>query len=132
MKSIVLIALVVALIAAVGLLTFIIRDESNPLVLLISQASNDDPLGQDEFFVEDTPTPTISYTSTSPTPEPTTGLELTIPEETPTPEPTELPETGGDITATPTPITQLPTAGITDYMPAVIGGVFLVLIALIL
>ncbi len=146
-KSAILIIVIVVLIAAGGYLVYLIQDGSNPLVLLNSQASEEDPFldppaDEDPLLAQagasPSPSPTITYQSTSPTVTPTTSVVMS-PTPTvdllmsPTVEPTELPETGGTVvTATPTPVTQLPTAGILDYMPAVFGGAFLVIVAMLL
>lgn len=146
-KSAILIIIIVVLVGAAGYLTFLLSDGTNPLILFTSQASDEDLLVDDPLLDDEdpllaqteegpTPSPTISYMSTSPTPTPTTGLTVLSPSPSPLisedPEPSELPETGGLLTATPTPVTELPTAGITDYLPAVFGGVLLIFVAMLL
>ena len=146
-KSAILIIVIVVLISAGGYLVYLIQDGSNPLVLLNSQASEDDPFfdppaDEDPLLAQagasPSPSPTITYQSTSPTVTPTTGVGMSP---TPTidslmsttPAPTELPETGGTVvTATPTPVTNLPVAGVFDFVPVLAGGVLLVVVALFL
>jgi len=106
-KSTILIIVILILIGAAGYLVFIIQDGSNPLVLLNSQASEgEDPL----LAANPTPTPTITFQSTSPTPTTTIIPSPTGVKTTPTPPIDKLPE------ATPSPIQQLPVAGLSDWM----------------
>lgn len=144
-KSAILIIVIVVLVAAGGYLVYLIQDGSNPLVLLNSQASEDDPLLDDPLDEDPllaqagsspspSPSPTIPYQSTSPTVTPTGAAVSATPTidllMSPTAGPTELPETG--VTATPTPVTNLPVAGVFDYVPAVAGGILLVVVAMLL
>ncbi len=144
-KSAILIIVVVVLIAAGGYLVFLIQDGSSPLVLFDSQASEDDPLLDEDPLLAQagsspspSPSPTIPYQSTSPTVTPTTSAAVSATPTidllmSPTAGPTELPETGGIVvTATPTPVTNLPVAGVFDYVPAVAGGILLVVVAMLL
>lgn len=145
-KSVILIVVIVVLIAAGGYLVFLIQDGSNPLVLLNSQASEDDPLldvpeDEDPLLAQagssPTPSPTIPFRSTSPTVTPTGAALSATPTidllASPTVLPTELPETGGGVvTATPTPVQNLPVAGVFDYLPAVAGGALLIIVAMLL
>ncbi|MDA1316879.1 MAG: hypothetical protein O3B87_02530 [bacterium] len=145
LKSIILIIVILVLVGAAAYLTYIIQDGSNPLVLLNSQASAGD--ANDPLLAANlTPTPTITFQSTSPTPSLDAGVTVTItttasPTPTsllssPTPTITKLPETGGGaiiVTATPTPIQQLPVAGFSDWIGYMsVGGGALILLALLL
>ena len=132
-KSTILIIVILILIGAAGYLVFIIQDGSSPLVLLNSQASEgEDPL----LAANPTPTPTITFQSTSPTPTTTIIPSPTGVKTTPTPTINELPETGGGaivVTATPSPIQQLPVAGFSDWIGYMtLGGGALILLALLL
>jgi hypothetical protein len=148
-KSIILIIVILILVGAAGYLVFLIQDGSSPLVLLNSQASegvDEDPL----LSANQTPTPTITFQSTSPTPTGGTsgaaGVTVTVtvavsPSPTialssPTPTIKELPETGGGaiiVTATPSPIQQLPVAGFSDWIGYMtVGGGALIVLALLL
>ena len=130
-KSTILIIVILILIGAAGYLVFIIQDGSSPLVLLNSQASE----GEDPLLAAN-PTPTITFQSTSPTPTTTIIPSPTGVKTTPTPTINELPETGGGaivVTATPSPIQQLPVAGFSDWIGYMtLGGGALILLALLL
>lgn len=132
-KSIMLIIVIVILIGSAGILTYMISNGQDPLILLNTRATE-----EDGFSDEATPTPTVSFTSTSPTVEPSESINPTMtPTKTPMPEPsiTTLPDTGGGSTITPIPtqVEALPVAGPEDFInPAVISGGILILLALIL
>lgn len=140
--------MIIILIGSAGVLTYMISNGQDPLVLLNTRASNDegspntstlenpgdgtnDPIPNGETI-----TPTISFSSTSPTPTPAEAVNPTM---TPkltaiaTPTVAELPETGGGETVTPTPVEELPVAGPSDFInPAIISGGILILLAMAL
>lgn len=163
-KSAILIIIIVVLVGAAGYLTYLISNDENPLILLNSRASEDgidDSSGRSDFLAQAgvTPTPTVSFTSTSPTPvggllfgsptpslsaspspsttlstSPTPTINNTV---TNTPTPSSLPESGvgGNVvyvTATPTPVKNLPVAGVGDYIPHFIGGGLVLVVAALL
>lgn len=140
MKSVVLVIVLILLISVVGFLTYMISNGQDPLVLFNSRATDnnegvDSDLlanagdgSNDSIPDELSPTPTTSFTSTSPTITPinTTTLQPSI---------TLLPETGGGTTSTPTPTPteELLVAGISDYInPLIISGGILILLAMLL
>ncbi len=131
-KSIILIIVILILVGAAGYLVFIIQDGSSPLVLLNSQASE----GKKDPLLAANPTPTITFQSTSPTPTTPVTPSPTSIKTTPTPTISKLPETGGGaiiVTATPSPIKQLPVAGFSDWIGYMtVGGGALILLALLL
>jgi len=136
-KSIILVIVILVLIGSAGVLTYMISNGQDPLVLFNTRASSEDEFADPDLSAESA-TPTIGYTSTSPTLSPTGGLNPTMtpqvtPSKTPTPTMAELPETGGGATVTPTPVVALPVAGPSDFInPAVISGALLVLLAFML
>lgn len=141
-KSVVLVIVLILLISVVGFLAYMISNGQDPLVLFNSRAvdnnegvdsdllANAGDGSNDSIPDELSPTPTTSFTSTSPTITPinTTTLQPSI---------TSLPETGGGTTSTPTP-TPTPTeellvAGISDYInPLIMSGGILILLAMLL
>lgn len=132
-KSIILVVVIVILIGVAGFFTYLIANGEDPLVLLSSQASEGDPLLSNA-------TPTPEFTSTSPSPAVSITTTVTpsvslLPSATPIPTLTSFPETGGGViyvTATPTPIENLPVAGSSDLIyPVIFGGLLLVSIALL-
>jgi len=148
-KSIVLVIVIVVLIGSAGVLTYMISNGQDPLVLFNTRASSEDEFADPNLLAnagdasndpipdEASPTPTISFTSTSPTLAPSGSVNPTMtPRVTPSPIPVEeaeLPETGGGTTVTPTPIEALPVAGPSDFInPAIISGAILILLAMIL
>jgi len=139
-KSIILVIVILVLIGSAGVLTYMISNGQDPLVLFNTRASSEDEFADPDLLAAAaSPTPTISFKSTSPTPSPSGGLNPTMtpqvtPSQTPTPtEEAKLPETGGGLTVTPTPVEALPVAGPSDFInPAVISGALLVLLAFML
>jgi len=149
-RSIVLIIIILILIGTAGFLTYLIANGQDPLVLFNSNAAEDSfDLNQTEQDLlasagdlSTTPTPP-EFTSTSPSPSasttprtdsPNATLTATI---TTTIEPTILPDTGGGnvvyVTATPTPVSKLPVAGVGDFLyPAILGGLFLLSLAFLI
>lgn len=134
-KSIILVVVIVILIGVAGFFTYLIANGEDPLVLLNSQASEGDPLLTN---LDPNATPTPEFTSTSPSPAVSITTTVTssaslLPSASPMPTITSLPETGGGViyvTATPTPVTQLPDAGSNDFIyPVIFGGLLLVSIA---
>jgi len=160
-KSLILIVFVVLLLAGAGYLTYLIQDGSNPLGIFMSQASEEDGFIEDpEFLAQAGPTPTIAYSSTSPTLTPSsltttpnvspTPLLSGAPSTVPSPSissvqtlsPTLIPSVTSSLvttmpseipTALPTTPTELPVAGVGDFLqPVALSGVLLVIISLIL
>jgi len=148
-KSIVLVIIIVVLIGSAGVLAYMISNGQDPLVLFNTRASSEDEFADPDLLAnagdvsndpipdENSPTPTISFMSTSPTLAPSGRVNPTMtPRVTPSSSPieeAELPETGGGTTMTPTPVVALPVAGPSDFInPAIISGGLLVLLAMIL
>lgn len=193
-KTVFLLLIILLLVGVAGYMSYMIANDQDPLVLLNSRASSEEPSFGDEL------TPTISFQSTSPTPKeglvtlspnsedsqseeanpdnasndpipdselsatpeyqsttetpqeatptPTSALaedteEAPHPEkggviETPTPTPTLTPTPQPTteiiyVTATPTPITSLPVAGVGDFIkPITAGAVGIIIISLFL
>ncbi|PIQ73528.1 hypothetical protein COV58_02050 [Candidatus Roizmanbacteria bacterium CG11_big_fil_rev_8_21_14_0_20_36_8] len=145
-KTIIPLFIIIILIGAAVYFTYLISNGDDPLVLISSRASNggsDNDLTSDPVDDLAYLTPTVLYTNTTLTPKasitPNVSEALnptTTPISTPTISitviitqiPTELP-----IVASLTPITQLPVAGINDFLiPIVIGSGALIIFALFL
>ena len=143
-KIIILVIILVVLTAALGYLTDLVQKGDDPLTLLNLRAANEEEDLTDPLLAQgESPTPTVSFTSTSPTASPSASLitpSVTIttsvsprPSVSPTASPTPTVEAVMTITPTPTQIVELPVSGITDYLDvSILGGVALILLAFVL
>lgn len=125
-KSAILIVVIAVLIGAAAYLTYLIQDGSNPLVILFSQASEEDGFVDDGEFLAlaprdaaGGPTPTIAYSSTSPTPA-GSGIGDTFPPQA-TLAPTAAAGSAAQPTPSPTP-TKTPTPSPTPAQLPITGG----------
>ena len=143
-KIIILVIILVVLTASLGYLTDLVQKGDDPLTLLNLRAANEEEDLTDPLLAQgESPTPTVSFTSTSPTASPSASLitpSVTIttsisprPSVSPTASPTPTVEAVMTITPTPTQIVELPVSGITDYLDvSILGGVALILLAFVL
>ena len=143
-KITILVIILVVLTASLGYLTDLVQKGDDPLTLLNLRAANEEEDLTDPLLAQgETPTPTVSFTSTSPTASPSASLitpSVTIttsisprPSVSPTASPTPTVEAVMTITPTPTQIVELPVSGITDYLDvSILGGVALILLAFVL
>ena len=143
-KIVILVIILVVLTAALGYLTDLVQKGDDPLTLLNLRAANEEEDLTDPLLAQgESPTPTVSFTSTSPTASPSASLitpSVTIttsvsprPSVSPTASPTPTVEAVMTITPTPTQIVELPVSGITDYLDvSILGGVALILLAFVL
>ena len=143
-KIIILVIILVVLTASLGYLTDLVQKGDDPLTLLNLRAANEEEDLTDPLLAQDeSPTPTLSFTSTSPTASPSASLiapSVTIttavsprPSASPTASPSPTVEAVMTITPTPTQIAELPVSGITDYLDvSILGGVALILLAFVL
>ena len=143
-KITILVIMLVVLTAALGYLTDLVQKGDDPLTLFNLRAANEEEDLTDPLLAQgESPTPTVSFTSTSPTASPSASLitpSVTIttsvsprPSASPTASPTPTVEAVMTITPTPTQIVELPVSGITDYLDvSILGGVALILLAFVL
>lgn len=139
-KIAILVIIVLVLTASVGYLTYLIQNGSDPLTLFnLRAASEEDDLADPLLAQAGTPTPTVSFISSSPTATPSASLITpsvsitTTISPSPTSSPTPTVEAVMTITPTPTQIVTLPVSGITDYLDmSILGGVALILLAFVL
>ena len=143
-KITILVIILVVLTASLGYLTDLVQKGDDPLTLLNLRAANEEEDLTDPLLAQgESPTPTVSFTSTSPTASPSASLitpSVTIttsvsprPSVSPTASPTPTVEAVMTITPTPTQIVELPVSGITDYLDvSILGGVALILLAFVL
>jgi len=139
-KIAVIVVILLVLVASVGYLTYLIQNGDDPLTLFNLRAANEEEELVDPLLAQaGSPTPTVSFISSSPTAMPSASLitpsvsiSATVsPTLTSTPTPTV--EAVMTITPTPTQIIVLPVSGITDYLDiSILGGAALILLAFVL
>ena len=147
-KIAILVIILIVLVGSLGYLTYLVQNGDDPLTLFNLRAKNEEDDLTDPLLAQgETPTPTVSFTSTSPTISAgatsiTPSVSITgslspspasSPTISPTASPTPTVEAVMTITPTPTQIVQLPVSGITDYLNmSILGGVALILLAFLL
>jgi len=145
-KTIIPLFIIIILIGVAGYFTYLISNGEDPLVLISSRASSggiDNNLTSDPVDDPASPTPSVTFTSTTLTPKVSvtpnisealspTAIPISTPSASITVIVTQIP-TVSPVVSSPTPITQLPVAGINDFLtPVVIGSGALILLALFL